>query len=116
MADITWPSTLPAPLTTGYTEEAPSGTIRTQMDAGPAKLRRRYTAAPRPFSLSYRMTLAQVATLDTFYVTTARAGTLRFNWTNPRTGAACEARFLSPPQYTGVEQDADVSVGIEAMP
>lgn len=116
MAAITWPSSLPGPLQDGYGEAPPDTTVRTKMDAGPDKIRRRYTAAPRPFSLRFHLTRDEVATLDAFYVTTSRSGSLRFNWTHPRTGAACEARFLSAPKYAPDGPEASAAVEIEVMP
>lgn len=116
MPSITWPSTLPQPEQSGYGEQAPNSTIRTEMDAGPVKMRRRYTAAPRLFSLTYHLTAAEVATLDAFYVTTSRSGSLEFNWVNPRTLAACTARFVDAPRYSAVGHEADVSVQIEVLP
>ncbi|MBL8967959.1 MAG: hypothetical protein JNG85_13205 [Spirochaetaceae bacterium] len=116
MASITWPSPFPLPLEQGYSEAAPDTSLRTKMDSGPDKLRRRYTAAPRAFSLRYHLTRDEVATLDAFFVTTVRSGTLRFNWTHPRTGAACEARFLSAPKYSPDGPEATAAVEIEVMP
>ena len=96
-----WPGTLPAtPLLRGYAESPPDLTIRTQMDQGPAKIRRRFTAAPRPMRFAFNMTTAQIAILDTFYVTTLSGGALTFTFTNPRTAATDTYRFLSPPTYT----------------
>ena len=116
MASITWPSTLPAPLSDGYRETPPDTTMRTSMDAGPDKVRRRYTSGSRPFALRYHLTATQVATLETFYTTTSRSGSLLFNWTHPRSGATVEARFLGAPQYAAIEHEGDVSVAIEVMP
>lgn len=102
MADA-WPGTLPqAPDWSGYQETSPNVAIRTQMDAGPPKLRRRFTAGIRPFSMQFLLTQAQVATLDTFYQTTLTGGTEAFDWTHPRTGAAASFRFVSPPQYSAL--------------
>ena len=62
------------PLVEGYDEAAPSTTVRTKMDAGPPKVRRRYTAGVRNFGIMLDLTLAQVETLDAFYVTTLHGG------------------------------------------
>jgi len=116
MASINWPATLPAPLTDGYGEAPPDTTLRTAMDCGPDKVRRRCTAGPRLFSLRYRLTAAQVATLDTFYNTTSGSGSEPFNWTNPRTAAACEAMFLAAPAYGAVEHEGEVDIQLEVRP
>ena len=117
MAAIDWPLTV-APQQSGYNETPPNTTLATEMNAGPQKVRLRYTAAPRRFSLTYHLTKAEVATLDTFYNTTTLGGTLEFNWTNPRTAGSVEARFVpgKPPTYSAIEIDGDVSVQLEILP
>lgn len=116
-ASITWPSTLPLPLQSGSSETPPKNAIRTEMDAGPAKVRRRYTAAARAFSLRYHMTAAQIGTFDTFYVTTSQGQSLAFTWNHPRTNDACEGRFIpGSAQYSSIDHEGDVSVQIEILP
>jgi len=115
MASITWPTTLPAPLQDGFSETPPDTSVRSSMDSGPDKIRRRYTAGPRLFSLKYHLTKALVATLDDFFVTTSRSGSLAFNWTHPRTGAACEARMRAP-KYGAFEHEGEATVEIEVLP
>lgn len=99
MTDATWPAALPQALLLGLTETAPNLTIRTQMEAGPAKVRQRFTAAPRPVQGELVLTESQANTLDTFYVTTLAGGALRFGWRHPRTDAAVTYRFTEPPSY-----------------
>lgn len=118
MASINWPASLPAPIQDGYGESPPNTTIVTQMDAGPAKVRRRYTAAPRKLTLTYHLTAAQIADFDAFYVSTSKSGSLAFNWTHPRTGASVEARFApgTAPNYAAVDHEGEVSCQIEVLP
>src|SRR5437870_11881029 len=98
-----WPASLPQTVfADGYKEEFPMNALRTQMDAGPPKMRRRYTAAFRPFTGTEIFTTAQVATLDTFFVTTLQGGALAFDWSHPRTGAAASVRFTKPPVVTSL--------------
>lgn len=99
MADAVWPPSLPSPKVDDLTESAVELGLRTSMDAGLPKMRRRFTAAPRPISCSLVLTRAQVATLDTFFVDTLEAGTLTFDWTDHRTGDDAVYRFVSKPQY-----------------
>lgn len=114
MAD--WPTTLPNPLSEGYSETPPNIILRTEMDSGIAKIRRRYTAGVRQLSLSWLLTKTQVGTVDTFYVTTTLYGSLSFNITNPRTGTAVVARFKAPPDYSAVDINGRVSVKLEILP
>jgi hypothetical protein len=66
----TWPGTLPSPISDGYQEIMADNSIRTQMEVGVAKVRKRSTAAPVKFQLAYNMTATQVITLKTFFNTT----------------------------------------------
>jgi len=103
---VAWPASLPqSPLIAGFEEDVPETALRTEMDAGPAKLRRRFTASVRPIKYPLILTETQVATLDTFYVTTMQAGTLPFTHTHPRTGAAINARFTKAPKYQPFKDD-----------
>jgi hypothetical protein len=81
-------------------------------------VRRRYTAGIRSFSCSWILTKAQVATLDTFYVTTLVGGAERFvGLSHPRTGAAAEFRFSAPPTYVYLGPDAwRVTTPLELLP
>ena len=98
-----WPATLPqSPLVEGYSEETPDLVVRTSMDEGPAKIRRRFTANVRNITHNYLLTQAQVATLDTFFVTTLAGGALTFTFINPRTAATDTYRFRSQPTYVPV--------------
>jgi hypothetical protein len=81
----------------GYEEQLADTSLRTQMDAGPAKVRRRFTAGVTTFQVSLPMTTAQVATFETFFSTTIAGGALAFDWVHPRTRAAVSMRIVTPP-------------------
>ena len=103
-----WPTAGNFPQTVAYRdfqEQTPAAIIRTQMEAGPDKVRRRYTAAPRPFRAMLSLATAQVATLDSFFVTTLAYGSLPFDWVHPRTGSAGVFRFKGPITYTRLGPD-----------
>lgn len=114
----TWPTSLPArPLVRGLTEGFPNIALRTEMDHGPAKMRRRFTAAVRPFTASMVLSAAQVTALETFYVTTLEGGTAAFTFTHPRTGAAGSFRFTAPPTVQAYSPGFyDVALNLELMP
>jgi hypothetical protein len=114
----TWPPSLPDyVLIDGYSESPPANTIRTEMDVGPAKMRRRSTAAPRPFSITQFMNTTQLATFDTFFNTTLNSGSERFDWVHPRTQAAVEFRFVEQPNYEAIGGTSwHVSYNLEQMP
>lgn len=104
MAVPSWPSELPTDwLIAGYDEQMPDVLIRTQMEAGIPKVRRRYTTAVSPLSLSQVMTADEIATLEAFYIATLGRGAKRFSMTHPRTGESVELRFVSPPRWQPTE-------------
>ena len=107
MANPTWPPGLPQLVAVeGYGEAPPETAVRTTMDAGPAKVRRRTTAGIRPLSVQLDLDAAQVETLDAFYVATLEGGALAFDWVHPRTQAAASLRFVRPPAYRPQGSDA----------
>ncbi len=100
---IVWPLGLPQKLqASGYQESAPSTVVRTAMDTGPAKIRRRMTSAPRRIKGSVMLTAEQVAILDEFFLSTLSGGAVAFDWLHPRTGATASFRFVSPPAYQNI--------------
>lgn len=76
-----WPSTLPAPKIEGYNVKPEAGFIRTDMEAGPARQRKRFTVVPQKLEASWRFTSAQMATFKTFFKTTINLGTDWFTMT-----------------------------------
>lgn len=99
-----WPGTLPQRLlqNPGLTESPPDTRLETEMDAGPAKVRNRFTAAPRPIRGAIGLTLAQRATLETFFITTLHNGVDRFDWIHPTTGSAATFRFKRTGEGPGI--------------
>ena len=94
---VSWPSTLPAAnevLLDGHSETWTGSVIRTDMDAGPAKLRRRTTAAIRTLTCRMILNEEQVETLRVFYMSHLDYGTAPFQWDLPRTGGDILCRFV----------------------
>jgi len=117
MAGISWPATLYGYiLKEGFQEIPPDNTIRTEMDVGPAKLRRRSTSAVRKFTVQMFFTTALVATFETFYNTTSESGSLAFSYRAPRTETLADHRFASVPTYAKRDQGYVVSFQLELMP
>src|SRR5690606_14120210 len=113
----TWPATLPAPLNGGFRELWPNNIIRTQMDKGPPKVRRRTTANVATLQMQFLMSTAQVSTLETFFQGDAAYGAAAFDFTHPRTGSTVSCRFTRPPEF-GTTNGAywPVSVELEVLP
>lgn len=113
-----WPDDLPPlPLYDGYQEVPPRTALRTNMDAGPVKVRRRYSANVRLLKVRYSLTAEQVELLDQFFVETAEGGAVSFTWVHPRTGVEVEVRFGAEPRYTVKSPDLYLAeVEIEILP
>jgi hypothetical protein len=119
-ASYTWPATLPQAPGLDFRESVGTLILRTEMDAGPAKQRRR-GQRPDTLSMSFVMTTAQVATLRTFVDDTIK-GVARFYFPHPRTAATIEARIV-PTQEGELFVSAylapgywQISMTVEALP
>lgn len=121
---IVWPAELPTTmLYRNVSGQLQRGSVRTQMDAGPAYTRARFTAAPRPYSGSLMMTGDQLATFDSFWRDTLKMGSLPFEWYDPRNGNSAElVRFTSEPRISPLAPFANgaerwsVQVELEVLP
>ena len=116
MANPEWPASLPIPLLEGVTYTAQQNVISTQMDAGPAKLRRRFTAVPEDVTFSLFLTQAQAQTLSDFVAITLK-DVLPFDWREfrkPDTDTLVTYRFKSRPRFTpmgsGLTWRADIEL------
>ena len=117
MADVTWPTALYGTiLKEGYQETPPDNVIRTEMDVGPAKIRRRGTGAVRNFIFNLFLTPANLTTFNTFYDTTTKSGSLAFNFKSPRTEVLGDHRFVAVPTYAPRDQGYIVACQLELMP
>ena len=99
----TWPTadSFPeAPLLSGNEEAMPDTVIRTDMAAGPPKVRQRSTAGYNSGSYPFHMTATNILALETFYTTTCSGGSEKFEWKHPRTGSTVNWLFAAPPVWT----------------
>lgn len=81
---ILWPSILPQYLqVSGYSEALANQLLRSEMDAGPAKARRRFTAATRPVTGDIVVTQEQLAFFRYWFANVIYGGSLRFGWVDP---------------------------------
>jgi hypothetical protein len=95
-----WPNELPKPALSGYSIEPQNAVIKTQMEAGPARYRKRYTAVPMDVRGSVFLSPAQMAIFKTFYQTTINFGADWFTFDGLNTGEGytigSEAHFTEP--------------------
>ena len=92
-----WPDVLPQEQFLHLTDKRQDARVRTQNDAGPTKMRRRFTAATRDVTVPIVMCGAQRVVFDAFYVFTLQEGTLAFDWEDPVTDTVVSFRFRPPP-------------------
>lgn len=93
MPNPTWPATLPPPQAdTSAAYGARGNVIETAVESGAPKRRRRFTACEQAFTCTLKLTQAQYATLEDFYLNTL-AQVLPFDWTDFRTGVTATYCF-----------------------
>lgn len=120
MPNPVWPTTLPVILypapEDNYNRAPESGVLRTSMDAGPVKMRRRFTAIVTPTKISLSMTQAQVQALTTFYRTTLQC-VQPFDWVDLLGRNTATFRFVNAPSIVPVAADMwRVGLDLEMMP
>ena len=112
-----WPGTLPQSMRwSGYSEKTPDTAIRSSVDVGVDKVRRRYTSGIRYIAGNMNLTSAQCDTLDTFYQTTLNGGVDTFTMPHPRTAVTITVRFKAPPEFSGAGGIYNASISVEQLP
>lgn len=116
MTAITWPAELPPVLRLdGLSGQKTKNVVRTQMDAGPQKIRRRYTISSKNFEGSIIVTEAQREILEYFYDNTIGGGALRFVMKDPQTLIPSEFRFREEYSEESVDGLWKITLPLEKM-
>lgn len=119
MANPTWPSTLPAPqANSSAAYAAASNVVRSDVDAGVAMVRRKFTAVATPFGCQLKLSTAQWATLESFY-RDVLDDAMPFDWTDWRTGNTATYRFIQRPSAAYIDGSVDrwlATLQLELMP
>lgn len=119
---VSWPATLPPMrfIATEYNETAPDNRVVSEMDEGPAKMRRQGTAKPRRLAGTFLFTGPQLEIFEGFYQQDLEDGTLRFEHYRPRSNSLVEMRFVGDPyEITVYDVNLDtwrVDVEVEVLP
>ena len=71
---IFWPTTLPLPTIEGYGVHPGEAILRTEMEAGPARQRRRFTQVPSRISVRWLFRRQQFALFEAWYRWHAKEG------------------------------------------
>ena len=92
---VAWPGSLPqSPLLEGFSEQGEEQSLRTTMDVGPDKLRKRASAVPTVVKFNMIMDETQRGTLENFYDSTLNGGSLDFTFTDPLSNTQRQFRFI----------------------
>lgn len=117
MTVAVWPSTLPTELLQqGYNQSSPDLLLKSSVDVGPAKVRRRVTSGVEEVSGNLLLTKTELGYLRTFYDTTLLNGSLRFTWREPVTLVSKEFRFTNPPKWSMTSGYYTVTLELEMLP
>lgn len=86
----------------GFTHSIGKTTLRSNVEVGPAKVRRRFTKSVDPYKGSIVMSYDEYDTLYNFYQTTLDGGTKKFNFEDPFSQLPAEFRFINEPNMTPI--------------
>ena len=96
-----WPTGIPSVFqASGYGFDAQSGVIRSDMETGPAKVRRRFTAVTENHKGTIIMSKSEFATWKSWFENVIVFGTLPFIMTSPITDASMTVRMIIPTKGT----------------
>ena len=113
----TWPVALPDKLPRRAQSSIVDGRAQFQPDAGPPLVARRFTAASQVLSFEMPMTRTQVDSLETFFVTTLKGGSLEFDWTNSIGSNGLQYfRFVDRPSYDWVGDKRIARISLRTRP
>ena len=95
---LDWPALLPDCAGT-YSEKAEPVTVRTNVEEGPAKVRKRFTQRVIRAQVGMQMRIDQYDILDDFFYIELNGGVGRFNFKHPWTAAPSVWRMVESPDY-----------------
>lgn len=100
----------------GYSESQEPTTIRSEVDTGPAKVRRRFTKAVGLAAGEFVFSYADVKKFWTFFNVTLQNGSLPFAGKSPITGDVGDYRFIEQPVVSAfTEKYCTISVAVERI-
>lgn len=112
-----WPAALPqAFLLDTFQQTLPDTLLRTQPEAGPAIVRRRFSTATTPVSGEMFMTAAQRATFTEFWTETIAYGSAQFEFPAQIGTGTWTVRLTAPPVFRPVAAYWRVALEMEILP
>lgn len=119
MPTINFPTTLPNVMMSEYGFTPANANIRTEMDNGLAKVRRRFLSAPTEFNVKWELNRTELGIFEKFYQTDTTGGSAWFNISlvNGMGQTTYAARFKEPykVQTTNREYLWSVSATLETL-
>lgn len=111
-----WPSDIPQkPLKEGFSRKPQDNVLRSSMDTGPEKARRRFTAASEYISCVYEMTESELSSFKSFYENDINSGAISFTWPDPENGNVT-VRIREPYSQQPKGLNYRISLKIEVLP
>jgi hypothetical protein len=116
MASIDWPHILPSGLlAAGFSKQPRNNVIRTAMEAGPNKTRRRYTSRAVIVKGKQIFDAMELAVFEEFYHTVLADGALRFNFADPLSLETAEFRFTQDYAVTENSGLFEIAMSLERL-
>lgn len=102
----------------GFSSEIGETVLRTEMDIGPAKLRRRFTHSIDNYNTEITVYTTDMPAFFTFFNTTLNGGVTPFYFDDPLTGIEEIFRFVGTPKISpnGSAGWFDISMSWERLP
>ncbi len=116
---LAWPGSLPTVPLYGGSETGQSRLLHHESDAGPGKLRSRYSEGLSMIQFPMILTDSQADDLMTFYNVTTGGGAMTFDFIHPRTLASIVVRFRpgAPPLLSNFTFEKQrVTLQLEIVP
>jgi len=111
---INWPVALPDCPQTWREVDIPQ-IIRSEVDVGVAKTRRRYTRERSRISATLTLSKTNYSDFKQFYNVTLKDGLDTFDYTHPYTGETLECRFIQAPEISMNSKAFTVNMEWETM-
>ncbi|HVQ51044.1 MAG TPA: hypothetical protein VMS92_13455 [Mycobacterium sp.] len=98
---IAWPAELPD-CPDSWSEQAEPVTVRTQVEEGTPKVRRRFTKRLVRAQVGMTMDIAQRNALDSFFHVSLDGGVLRFDFRHPWLDQVVPWRMVEAPAFSNI--------------
>lgn len=103
MSVVLWPSELPDKVqVSGFGIETGNTVIESEMEVGPAKVRKHSTTDNDTMSISFLIPFSDYSLMDLFFKNTLAGGSIFFQYNHPITQEPTVFRWVGSPNYKPV--------------